>query len=324
MLRHALDRLIQGVLVLAAASFAIYLLLGLMPGDPVDLIAAGNPNVTPEDLRQLRALHGIDRPILDRYLDWAATALSGDLGYSRTFARPVLATIPPFLANTAALMLISFVIALILGIALGLAAAANRGGRIDTAINAFAFVSAATPTFWFALLLIVLFAVTLGWLPASALPPPGQDGIWDHVRHLILPVTTLALVEAGEYARHMRAAAIDALAQDWVRTARAKGASETRVVLGHVLRNALVPVATVAALGFGGLFSGALVTETIFAYPGMGKLIYDAILASDFNLALACLLMASALVIAANFAADMVYALLDPRIGFGRARGDDT
>jgi peptide/nickel transport system permease protein len=318
MLRHALDRLIQGVLVLAAASFAIYLLLGLMPGDPVDLIAAGNPNVTPEDLRQLRALHGIDRPILDRYLDWAATALSGDLGYSRTFARPVLATIPPFLANTAALMLISFVIAL------GLAAAANRGGRIDTAINAFAFVSAATPTFWFALLLIVLFAVTLGWLPASALPPPGQDGIWDHVRHLILPVTTLALVEAGEYARHMRAAAIDALAQDWVRTARAKGASETRVVLGHVLRNALVPVATVAALGFGGLFSGALVTETIFAYPGMGKLIYDAILASDFNLALACLLMASALVIAANFAADMVYALLDPRIGFGRARGDDT
>jgi peptide/nickel transport system permease protein len=120
----------------------------------------------------------------------------------------------------------------------------------------------------------------------------------------------------------MRAAAIEALGQDWIRTARAKGAGPARVILGHALRNALIPVATVAALGFGGLFSGALVTETIFAYPGMGKLIYDSILASDFNLALACLLMAAALVIAANFAADTLYAALDPRVGFGRARAD--
>jgi peptide/nickel transport system permease protein len=140
------------------------------------------------------------------------------------------------------------------------------------------------------------------------------------VAGLVLPVATLATVSAGEYARHMRAAAGEALAQDWVRTARAKGASELRVLTGHVLRNALVPVATVAALGFGTLFSGALVTETVFAYPGMGKLIYDAIMGSDFNLALACLLAAATLVIVANFAADMVYAALDPRIGFGGNR----
>ncbi|MCA3247659.1 MAG: ABC transporter permease [Azospirillum sp.] len=323
MLRHAIQRLIQGILVLGFASFAIYMLLGLMPGDPVDLMASGNPEVTPEDLRRLRELHGVDRPILERYAAWAGAVLTGDLGYSRSFNRPVLATIGPYFLNTLVLMSAAFVAALGLGVALGLLAAADRGGRVDAAINAFAFVSASVPTFWLGLLAIVLFAVVLGWLPASALPPPGADGFWERARHLILPVATLALVEAGEYARHMRAAAIDALGQDWIRTARAKGASPARVLRAHVLRNALIPVATVAALGFGGLFSGALVTETIFAYPGMGKLIYDAILTSDFNLALACLLMAAALVIAANFAADLVYAALDPRVGFGRAPGDE-
>lgn len=321
MIRHAGLRALQGVLVLLAASFAIYMLLGLMPGDPVDLMASGNPNVTPEDVKRLRALYGVDRPLVERYGEWLAGFLRGDLGYSRMFSKPVLETLGPYLANTAALMLAAFALALALGLPLGLLAAARRGGRLDAAINAFAFVSAAVPTFWLGLLLIVLFAVVLGWLPASALPPPGADGFWARVEALILPVATLALVEAGEYARHMRAAASEALAQDWIRTARAKGASELRVVLGHALRNALVPVATVAALGFGGLFSGALVTETIFAYPGMGKLIYDAIMASDFNLALACLLMASVLVVAANFAADLVYALLDPRVG--AARGED-
>jgi peptide/nickel transport system permease protein len=323
MLRHAVQRLTQGALVLVFASFATYVLLGLMPGDPVDLMASGNPAITPEDMRRLRELHGVDRPILQRYASWALAALSGDLGYSRTFNRPVFAVVGPYLANTAVLMLTAFALALALGIALGLLAAANRGGWIDSGINGFAFVSAAVPSFWLGLLLIALFAVVLDWLPASALPPPGRDGVWETIRHLALPVATLALVEAGEYARHMRAASIEALAQDWIRTARAKGASRARVVLSHALGNALIPVATVAALGFGGLFSGALVTETIFAYPGMGKLIYDSILASDFNLALAYLLMAAALVVAANFAADTLYAVLDPRVGFDAARGDE-
>jgi peptide/nickel transport system permease protein len=320
MIRYAGARAFQGLVVLFAASFAIYVLLGLMPGDPVDLMASGNPDITPDDVRRLRELHGLDRPLAARYADWLGALLQGDLGYSRIFNKPVLATVAPYLANTAALMLAAFVLALAVGLPLGLLAASRRGGLLDGAINGFAFVSAATPTFWLALLMIVVFAVVLGWLPASALPPPGEDGLVARAAGLVLPVATLATVSAGEYARHMRAAASEALAQDWVRTARAKGASEFRVLSGHVLRNALVPVATVAALGFGSLFSGALVTETVFAYPGMGKLIYDAIMGSDFNLALACLLAAAMLVIVANFAADMVYAALDPRIGFGGAR----
>jgi len=314
MMRYALQRALQGVLVLVAASFAIYVLLGLMPGDPIDLMIAGNPQITPDDVRRLRELYGIDRPILSRYGEWASAVLQGDLGYSRLYAKPVLAAIGPALANTSVLMLAAFAAALAIGIPLGLLAAAKRGSAVDAAINGFAFVSAATPSFWLGLMLIVLFAVILGWLPASALPLPGQDGLGARLIGLILPVATLALVEAGEYARYMRSAASEALAQDWVRTARAKGASRTRVLFGHVLRNAAIPVATVAALGFGGLFSGALVTETIFAYPGMGKLIYDAILGSDYNLALACLLMAAGLVIVANFAADLAYAVLDPRV----------
>ncbi|MBL8807105.1 MAG: ABC transporter permease [Rhodospirillales bacterium] len=318
MIRHAGLRALQGLLVLLFASFAIYMLLGAMPGDPVDLMASGNPNITPADIQRLRELHGVDRPIVERYGEWLGALLRGDLGYSRMFARPVLETLAPYLANTAALMLAAFALALALGLPLGLLAAARRGSLVDAAINGFAFLSAAIPTFWLGLLLIVVFSVVLGWLPASALPPPGEDGFLARAQALILPVATLAVVEAGEYARHMRAAAREALAQDWIRTARAKGASELRVLFGHVLRNALVPVATVAALGFGGLFSGALVTETIFAYPGMGKLIYDAVMASDFNLALACLLMAALLVVAANFAADVVHALLDPRVGAAR------
>ncbi|MCA3263541.1 MAG: ABC transporter permease [Telmatospirillum sp.] len=314
MMRYALQRALQGVLVLVAASFAIYVLLGLMPGDPIDLMISGNPQITPDDVRRLRELYGIDRPILSRYAEWATAALQGDLGYSRLYAKPVLAAIGPALANTSVLMLAAFAIALAIGIPLGLLAAAKRGSFVDAAINGFAFVSAATPSFWLGLMLIVLFAVVLGWLPASALPLPGQDGLGARLLGLILPVATLALVEAGEYARYMRSAASEALAQDWVRTARAKGASRARVLFGHVLRNAAIPVATVAALGFGGLFSGALVTETIFAYPGMGKLIYDAILGSDYNLALACLLMAAGLVIVANFVADLAYAALDPRV----------
>jgi len=314
MMRFALARALQGVLVVVAASFAIYVLLGLMPGDPVELMASGNPQITPDDIQRLRELHGIDRPILARYADWALAALQGDFGYSRIYSKPVFAAMAPALANTVVLMALSFAIALGIGIPLGLLAAAKRGSMLDGAVNGFAFVSAAMPSFWLGLMLIVVFAVVLGWLPASALPPPGESGWAAQAAALVLPVATLAIVEAGEYARHMRAAASEALAQDWARTARAKGASPARVLLGHVLRNAGIPVATVAALGFGGLFSGALVTETIFAYPGMGKLIYDAILGSDFNLALVCLLMAAALVVAANFAADLVYALLDPRV----------
>ncbi|MGE0095856.1 MAG: ABC transporter permease, partial [Alphaproteobacteria bacterium] len=168
------------------------------------------------------------------------------------------------------------------------------------------------------LLLMMLFAVALGWLPAGGVQTVGGGGFWDRVAHLILPVATLTLSSVAGYARFMRASTIEVLRRDFVRTARAKGASEFRVVLHHVLRNALLPVITLVALNFGALFSGALITETMFSYPGMGKMIYDAIMANDYNLALAGLLLATLLTLLGNLAADLGYAALDPRVSLER------
>jgi peptide/nickel transport system permease protein len=172
------------------------------------------------------------------------------------------------------------------------------------------------PTFWLALVLILIFAAGFGWLPASGIAEAGMSDFGDRLRHLVLPVATLTLASAGGYTRYIRAAMRESLAQDHIRTARAKGASEARVIFRHALRPALVPVTTILALSFGGLVSGALVTETMFAYPGMGKLIFDAVMGNDYNLALAALLLATATAMLANFAADLAYGWLDPRVTY--------
>ncbi|MBI3453284.1 MAG: ABC transporter permease [Rhodospirillales bacterium] len=317
MIRYLVQRLAQGLVVIALMSFVIYGLIGLMPGDPIDLMISSNPRLTSADAERLRAVYGLDRPLVERYGSWAAAALGGDFGYSRGFSRPVLDVLGPRLANTAALMLSAFVLALTIGLPAGIVAAARPGGGVDTTINFLCFVAVSVPTFWLALLMIMLFSVTLGWLPASGISTPGAEGLLDTLTHLILPVATLAIVEAGAYARYMRAAMIEALRQDWVRTARAKGASGLRVVVAHALRNAMIPVVTIMALSLGGLFSGALITETMFAYPGMGKLIFDAVMGNDYNLALVALLFATVLTLAGNLLADLAYVALDLRISLG-------
>ena len=320
MTRFLVQRALQSLIVLALMSFVVYALIGLMPGDPVDLMIGANPRLTQEDAARLREIYGLDRPLIERYLAWAGDALRGDFGYSRGFSRPVLEVIGPRLANTVGLMLAAFVVALAIGIPLGVIAASRPGGALDGAVNLYCFLAVSTPTFWLALLLIMVFAVTLGWLPAGGISTEG--GFIEGVRHLILPVATLALVEAGAFARYTRAAMVEAMRQDWVRTARAKGAGLPRILVTHALRNALIPVTTIVALSFGGLFSGALVTETMFAYPGMGKLIFDAVMGNDYNLALVGLLFATLLTLVGNLGADMAYVALDPRISFDAAEDE--
>jgi peptide/nickel transport system permease protein len=210
----------------------------------------------------------------------------------------------------------SFIIAFGLALGLGIVAARRPQSWLDRAINLFCFAGVSVPTFWLALLLILIFAAGLGWLPASGIADAGSSGLADRLRHLILPVATLSLASAGGYTRYIRAAMREALAQDHIRTARAKGAGEARVVFRHALRPALVPVATILALSFGGLVSGALITETMFAYPGMGKLIFDAVMGNDYNLALAALLLATATAMLANLVADLAYGWLDPRVTY--------
>lgn len=318
MIRLAASRLLQSVLVLLAMSFVIYALIGLMPGDPIDLMISSDPRLSSEDAARLREIYGLDRPLTDRYAAWLGAALTGDFGYSRLQARPVLDALLPALNNTIILMSLALVLALAVALPAGILAAVRRHTWIDQTVSLASFLGISTPSFWTALLLIIVFAVVLGWLPAGGSGASVDAGILQRVPFLVLPVISLTLAALGGYLRYVRASMIETLSQEWVRTARAKGLSERQVVLRHALRGTLIPLTAIVGVEFGTLFSGALVTETVFAYPGMGRLIYDAVLGNDFNLALAALLLATAFTLTGNLVADIALALLDPRIAATR------
>jgi peptide/nickel transport system permease protein len=320
MTRFLVQRLLHAAVLLAAMSFVVYGLIGLMPGDPIDVMIASNPELTPADGARLKALYGLDRPLLERYAAWAAAALQGDFGYSRVHRVPVPDILLPRLANTLLLLGTALVIALAIAIPAGVLAAARAGGPVDAGIGLLSFAGISMPPFWLAILLIILFAVQLGWLPAGGMSTVGGGGLADRLVHLALPTMTLVLVSAGGYVRYVRGAMIEELRQDYMLTALAKGLPRGTAIRRHALRNALLPVVTVAALDFGGLFSGALVTETMFGWLGMGKLIYDSVLGNDYNLALVGLLFATLATIVGNLLADGAYLVLDPRITF--AGGD--
>ena len=318
MIRFVARRAVQAVIVLALMSAAIYGLIGLMPGDPIDEMIAGDPRLTVADAQRLKALYGLDRPLPERYLAWAESALHGEFGYSRLYNAPVLDVIAPRLANTLGLMTTALALALIVALPLGVLAARRAAGWLDGAINLGCFAGISVPTFWLGLMLMVVFAVKLRWLPAGGTGVAEGGALVERARHLILPVLTLAAVTIPVYTRHVRAALIEILGLDFVQTARAKGASDARVIWRHALPNALMPTVTLLGLELGGLFSGALVTEQIFAWPGMGKLIFDAIMGNDYNLALMALLFATFATLAGNLAADVAYARLDPRVRYDR------
>lgn len=321
MTHFLVSRLLQTGLVLLVMSFVIYCLLALMPGDPIDLMIAGNPDLTPEDAARLRALHGLDLPIYERYLNWLSGVLAGDLGYSRLLSQPVSALLWPSLVNTLVLMGTAFVLALGLALVLSVLAMRTRGRLWPRLVTVFALAGISMPPFWLAIVLIVVFAVSLGWLPAGGTGPIGDRSVLADLPYLVLPVLTLVLISAGRYMRFLHRSLEETIDSDFIRTARSKGVSETGLIWGHALRSALIPVVTILALEFGTLLSGALVTETIFAWPGMGKLIYDAIMGNDFNLAVIGLLIATAATLLGNLLADVGYAWLDPRIRYGANEG---
>lgn len=304
--------------MLLSVSFLAYALIGLMPGDPIDLMLQADPSLTAADAARLKALAGLDRPLLERWTDWLAGAVQGDFGYSRLYSVPAAEVLRERLPNTLLLMGVSFVLALMLAVPAGVWAAARPHGLFDRLVTLLAVVGFSVPAFWLGMLLIILFAVELGWLPASGTASLDGEGVADRLRYLVLPVLTLTLLTTGVFVRFVRAAMLESLREPFIRTARSLGCSEGRVLLRHALPHAMLPVVTMIALSFGSLFSGALVVETTFAYLGVGKLIYDAILGSDFNLALLALMLATFVTLASNLAADLAYAWLDPRISYGR------
>ncbi len=317
MLRFATIRLTESLIVLLLVSFAVYGLIGLMPGDPIDIMISSDPDLTSADADRLKALYGLDRPIIERYWNWLGAALQGDFGYSRTNMRPVLEILWPRMGNTLILLGLSLALSLAIAIPVGVYAAMRPYSVFDYVVNLGCFAGVSVPPFFLALLAIILFSITLGVLPAGGMGPVGGDPSWyARLPYLVMPVAVLTVLSVGGFTRFMRASVMQTLRQDYIRTARAKGLSESRMVRAHALRNALTPLVTVLGLSFGGLFSGALITEIMFAWQGMGRMIYNSIFANDYNLALVGLMFATAMTLAGNFLADIAYVWLDPRVTF--------
>ncbi len=318
MLRYLTLRLGEGVLLVALISFVVYCLIGLMPGDPIDLIAAGNPDFTPADRARLRAYYRLDDPLPARWAQWAVDALRGDFGFSREFNVPVMQVIGPALTNSLILVGLSVALALAIAVPLAVMAAARQGRWPDSLVNLSAFAGFSIPPFYLAILLMLLFAVQLNWVQATGM---GLDRIAEDpyapIKQALLPLLVLTVSGIGVYVRFLRGALIEELGQDYVRTARATGASRRRVLWRHALPNALLPLITIVALSLGSLFSGALVTEQVFGWRGMGLEMFNAINNSDFNVALVALLIVTSAIVVANLLGDLAYTLLDPRVRLG-------
>ena len=321
MLRFIAGRTAESLIVLLIMSFVIYGLIGLMPGDPIDEMITANPELSSEDVARLKEMHGLDKPLMERYGNWLSAAMSGDFGFSRIYSRPAVEVLVPHLVNTLILMTAAIGLSLIIALPLGIFAGANPNSPFDYAVNLFCFVGISVPPFWLALLAIIVFSVKLEWLPTGGMGTIGGDGgAVDSLKHIILPAGVLTLLTAGGYIRFIRASMIQVLRQDFIRTARAKGVGTAKLLFGHALRNAILPFITVIALSFGSLFSGALITETMFSWLGVGKMIFDSTLGNDFNLALVGLLFATLMTLLGNILADVAYAWVDPRIVYSHGR----
>ena len=316
MLHHLLRRSGEGVVAWLVVSALVFWLVGLMPGDPLDLLISADPDITPADVERLKALYGLDQPLWSRYLAWLGGAVTGELGFSRLYAQPVAAILLDPLLNTLVLMLASLVLGLAIAVPLAVLAARRPGGPLDLSVNLLAFAGFSVPSFWLALVVILVFAVQLGWFPAGGVHDVGDPSLASRLAHLVLPVLTLTVLSAGTYLRFTRGALLEVIGEDFMRTARAKGLGPLAALVRHALPNALLPLVTIVALHLGTLLSGALVVEVVFSYRGMGKLTYDAILANDYNLAMAALLLATAVTLASNILADVAYAWLDPRVRY--------
>jgi peptide/nickel transport system permease protein len=304
-------RLLAFVATLIGAALVIFLMLEVLPGDPAAVTLG--LNAAPEALAALRTEMGLDRPAPLRFIAWIGGLVTGDLGLSYTYRVPVAQLIAERMAVTLPLAAMAMTLAVSIGVPLGVIAAANHNRPGDAAVMVFAQLGLAIPNFWFGLLLVLVFAIGLGWLPAGGFPG-WQAGPGPALRSLTMPALALALPQAAILARVTRSAMLDALQEDFVRTARAKGLSERVTMLRHGLRNALIPVVTILGLQFSVLIAGAIIIENVFALPGLGRLVFQSIAQHDLIVVKQLVMLFSALAILANFTVELVYGLIDPRL----------
>ncbi len=308
-------RIASLILTLAAVSVLIHVIMDLLPGDPAAIMLG--TSAAPDTLAALRHDMGLDQPFFVRYVAWALALLDGDLGRSFTYGVPVSELVMERLAVTLPLALIAILLSVAIAIPLGVAAASRRDRFIDHVATVFAQSSIAVPGFWIGLLLILLFSVELGWMPAGGFPG-WHAGIIPCLVALALPAIALALPQAGVLTRVTRSAVLDVLGEDFIRTARAKGIPKKVALWRHAVPNALVPVVTILGLQFTFLIAGAVLVENVFSLPGLGRLAYQALAQRDIVVMQAVVMTFAALVIVMNFVVDLVYLVLDPRLRDGR------
>jgi peptide/nickel transport system permease protein len=312
-------KLLQLVLTLLAVATFNFLLFRVLPGDPLQLYARSG-HLTPEAAAQLRRVFGLDKPVPEQFWIYLKDLVHGNLGFSLTYRRPVADIVLQRLANTVLLVGAATVLVVCVGVLLGVVSASRRGSRIDSATVFGSLVLWSMPTFWVGLLLVFAFGVWWRLLPITGIATAGATystplgAPLDVLRHLILPTLTLALVDIGQFVLITRSSLIDVLTEDFITTAKAKGMPRRRVVWRHGMRNAMLPVVTASVLYIGLVVGGAIQVETVFSWPGMGELTYDAVLRRDYPVLEACFLLFAVTVIVANFASDLLYLWLDPRV----------
>lgn len=319
MLAFTLQRLGKAVVVILGVIVLNFLLIKLAPGDPAAILAGEAGSGDPQYLEALRKQFGLDLPLPVQLWRYLSGVLTGDLGFSYRNQVPVLKLVLDRLPATLLLTGAAFLFSLATGVLFGVLAARFRGGILDSAITTLALLFYATPLFWIALMSVLLFSIQLNWLPPFDMETIGANytgwaRILDIAHHLILPAVTLGLFYMAVYTRLTRASMLEVLGLDFVKTARAKGVPESRIIRRHVLRNAVLPVFTFASMQVGQLVGGAILTETVFAWPGIGRLMFDALLQRDYPVLLGVFLVTAIVVVVVNFITDLLYRVVDPRI----------
>lgn len=309
---YVLKRCGATAVTLIAASVIIFAFIHLIPGDPIYVMLGDT--ATPDQVERVRHSLGLDQPILTQYISWLGAVLHGDLGHSIFYDEPILEVIADHSETSLLLASITMVWVLLIGVPVGMIAATRHGSWLDQVLSGLAMLMASVPTFWVGLYMILIFAARLGWLPSSGFPSIFEEGGLANLRYLILPSLTLAAPNAALILRLTRASMLDVSREDYVRTARAKGIRPWRVVTRHIFRNALLAVVSAFGFTFAALISEAVVTETVFALPGIGRLVVQSILQRDYPVIQGVILVVVVLYLAVNFAVDISYRMLDPRV----------
>ncbi|HEY1977837.1 MAG TPA: ABC transporter permease [Candidatus Baltobacteraceae bacterium] len=323
MFTYVIRRTLQAIPLLIAISIILYGILYNMPGGPLAPYLQ-NPHITPADIARLKHNLGMDQPVPVQYMKWLGHVLIGDMGYSTSNSEPVFQAIVERIPATLELMLTSFVFSVIIGVSAGIISAVYRYSFVDYFITTLAFFGQSMPVFWFALMMQLAFAVhgiplPFGYqiqLPSAGISSGDTFDLGDRLSHLVLPVIVLSLLQLALYSRFMRSSLLEVLGTDYMRTAAAKGLNFRAILFKHGLKNALIPVVTILALALPGILGGAIITETIFAWPGTGRLFYNALTQSDIALLMGYLIMVAVLVVFCNLLADVLYAWLDPRVKY--------